>query len=63
MDITTVVRQLRIQRDRAANEVQRPDAALAALGSSNNGIRIGGRENFVCGSAGKNRGSSTCEMG
>ncbi|HUD67629.1 MAG TPA: hypothetical protein VMQ17_23810 [Candidatus Sulfotelmatobacter sp.] len=57
MDITTVVRQLRIQRDRAANEVQRPDAALAALGSSNNGIRIGGGENFVCGSAGKNRGS------
>lgn len=41
MDIAAAVRQLRIERDRAANEVQRLDAALAALSGSNRGGRAG----------------------
>jgi hypothetical protein len=44
MDIATVVRQLRTERDRAAKEVQRLDAALAALNGTSYGKRTrGGR--------------------
>jgi hypothetical protein len=42
MDIATVVRQLRKERDRAAKEVQRLDAALAALNRNSYGKRTGG---------------------
>jgi hypothetical protein len=41
MDIATVVRQLRSERRRAANEVERLDAAIAALGGSTYGRRNG----------------------
>jgi len=44
MDIATVVRQLRNERDRAAKEVHRLDAALAALNGTSNVKRTrGGR--------------------
>jgi len=42
MDIATVVRQLRKERERAAKEVQRLDAALAALDENSYGRRTGG---------------------
>jgi hypothetical protein len=42
MDIATVVRQLRKERDRAAKEVQRLDGALAALKGNSRGKRVGG---------------------
>ena len=38
----TIVRQLRSERQRAANEVERLDAAIAALGGSTYGRRNGG---------------------
>jgi hypothetical protein len=44
MDIATVVRQLRKERDRAAKDVQRLDAALTALNGNAYGKRTrGGR--------------------
>jgi hypothetical protein len=42
MDIATVVRQLTKERDRAAKEVQRLDAALVALNGNSYGKRTGG---------------------
>lgn len=42
MDIATVVRQLRKERDRAAKEVQRLDAAVAALNGNSYEKRAGG---------------------
>lgn len=42
MEITTVVRQLRQERDRAAKTLERLDAALAALNGDSSGRR-GGR--------------------
>ena len=41
MDIATVVRQLKKERDRAAKEVQRLNAALAALNANSYGKRAG----------------------
>ena len=42
MDIAIVVQQLRKERDRAATEVERLNAALAALNKSSYGKRTGG---------------------
>ena len=42
MDIAMVVRQLRKERDRAAKEVERLNAALAALNGNPYGKRTGG---------------------
>jgi hypothetical protein len=42
MDIATVVRQLRKERDRAAKEVQKLDAALTALNGNSYGQRTRG---------------------
>ena len=41
MDIASVVRQLREERDRGSEEVQRLDAALAALNGNSYGKRTG----------------------
>jgi hypothetical protein len=42
MDIARVVRQLRQERDRSSEEVQRLDAALAALNGNSYGKRTSG---------------------
>lgn len=44
MDIATVVRQLRSERDRAAKDVQRLGAAIAALEGGSNRVRTGKRD-------------------
>jgi hypothetical protein len=41
-NLTSVVQQLKKERDRAANEVEQLDAALAALNGSSYGKRTGG---------------------
>jgi hypothetical protein len=45
MNLTGVVQQLRKERDRAQSEVERLDAALAALGNldGTNRVRVGGQ--------------------
>jgi len=43
MDIAVVVRQLERERDRAAQQVERLNAALAALNRNSLGERTGGR--------------------
>jgi len=42
MDIAIVVRQLKEERDRAAQQVERLNAALAALSRNSHGERTGG---------------------
>ena len=42
MDIAIVVRQLKKERDRAAQQVERLNAALAALNRNSHGERTGG---------------------